>query len=237
MANASQLGGTSGTFNFNPSASSLILHAFSRCGIRGPQVQAQHILDARNALNFIQADWANDQVNLWTVELITVPLVYGQAQYAVPSNVILILDAYLERNAGSAVPIDTYMYPISRTEWAAYPDKVSPGTPTVYWFDRLLSPNVTIWQPPVNATWTFNYYACRQIQDVSVANAGQVEIPYAYLKALSDALSVELAIMYAPERVAMLQPIAAQSYARAKEMGSERAPLYFTPGLSGYYRT
>jgi len=232
----STLGGNSGTFSFQPSASQLILYAFGRCGIRGPQLQAEHMRDATTAMNMIQADWANDQVNLWTVELITVPLVFGQTSYPVPENVILILDAYLEINPGTSNPIDLYMYPISRTEYAAFPDKVTPGRPTTYWFDRLISPNVFIWQPSINASWTFNYYACRQIMDTNTQNAQQPEIPYAWLKAYSDALSVELAVLYAPEKVAILQPLAAASYKRAKAMGAERSPLFIFPGINNYFR-
>jgi hypothetical protein len=232
----STLGGTSNTFQFAPSSSQIILYAFGRCGIRGPQLQAEHMRDAATAMNMIQSDWANDQVNLWTVELITVPLVFGQTSYPVPENVILILDAYLEINPGTSNPIDLYMYAISRTEYAAFPDKVTPGRPTTYWFDRLISPNVFIWQPSINASWTFNYYACRQIMDAGTQNAQQPEIPYAWLKAFSDALSVELAVIYAPEKVQMLMPLAAASYKRAKAMGSERAPLFLFPGINNYFR-
>jgi hypothetical protein len=231
----STLGGNSGTFGFQPSSSSLVLYAFARCGIRGPQLQAEHMRDAGTAMNMIQADWANDQVNLWTVELITIPLIQGQSVYSVPENVILILDAYREINPGTSNPIDLYMYQISRTEYASLPNKVSVGDPTVYWVDRLISPTVTIWQPPASSNLTFNYYACRQIMDANTQNAQQPEIPYAWLKAYSDALSVELAVIYAPEKVTMLQPIAAASYKRAKAMGSERTPLFITPGLNSYF--
>jgi hypothetical protein len=231
----STLGGTSNTFSYAPSASNIILYAFGRCGLRGPQLQAEHMRDAQTAMNMVQADWANDQVNLWTVELITVPLVYGQIQYSVPSNVLLILDAYLELNPGTSNAIDLYMYPISRTEYAALPNKEAVGRPTTYWFDRLIAPVVYLWQPPSNASWTFCYWACRQIQDANTANAQQPEIPYAWLKAYTDALSVELAVIYAPEKVQMLMPMAQVSYKRAKEFGSERTPIYLTPGLQSYY--
>jgi hypothetical protein len=230
------LGGTSGTTGYAPSSSSLILYAFGRCGLRGPQIQAEHMRDAQTAMNMIQADWANDQVNLWTVELITVPLVYGQSVYTVPANVILILDAYREINPGTSNPIGLYMYQISRSEYAAFPDKVTPGDPTVYWFDRLIAPTVTVWQPPVDASVTFNYYACRQIQDANSVNDQQPEIPYPFLKAYSDALSVELAMIYAPEKLAVLQQAAAVSYKRAKDMNAERVPWFITPGLGAYYR-
>jgi hypothetical protein len=232
----STLGGTSNTFGFAPSASQLVLYAFGRCGIRGPQLQAEHMRDAATAMNMIQSDWANDQVNLWTVELITVPMVYGQTAYSVPENVILILDAYLEMNPGTSNPIDLYMYPISRTEYAAFPDKVTPGRPTTYWFDRTLTPQVYLWQPPIDASWTFNYYACRQIQDIGTQNGQQPELPYPWLKAFSDALSVELAIIYAPDKVQLLQQQAVASYRRAKAMGAERTALFVFPGLSNYFR-
>lgn len=235
-ASASALGGTSGTFGYAPSASAIILYAYGRCGLRGPQLQAEHMRDAQTALNMIQADWANDQVNLWTVELITVPLVYGQIAYTVPSDVILILDAYREINPGSGNPIDLYMYPVSRTEYASYPDKTTVGTPTVYWFNRTLSPTVNLWQPPVETNLNFCYWACRQIMDANTVNEQQMELPYPWLKAMSDALSVQLAILYAPDKYQLLQSEAMMSYDRAKKMGAERVPLYITPGLSGYYR-
>lgn len=233
---ATTLGGTSGTFNFSPSGGQFVLYAFGRCGLRGPQLQAEHMRDAGIAMNMVLADWANDQPNLWTVDLQTVQCVYGQAAYSVPADTILILDAYLEINPGTAQPTDLYMYQISRTEWSAFPNKVSPGRPTVYWFDRLIAPTVTIWQPPENAAWTFNYYRARQIQDSNLANAQQPEIPYRFFKAFSDALSAELAVIYAPDRAAMLAQAAAVSYKRAKAMDSERTPLYISPGISSYYR-
>jgi hypothetical protein len=230
------LGGQSGTYNYAPSSANLILYAFGRCGLRGPQLQAEHMRDAQTACNMIQADWANDQPNLWTVEFISIPMVYGQSAYTMPGNVILILDAYLEMNPGTSNPIDLYMYPISRTDYAAFPDKVSPGRPTVYWFDRTLAPTVTLWQPPVNASWTFNMYVTRQMQDANTANAQQPEIPYVFLKAYADALSVELAMIYAPEKLQMLQAAAAVSYQRAKNMNAERSPIYIVPGIGNYFR-
>jgi hypothetical protein len=100
----------------------------------------------------------------------------------------------------------------------------------------LIAPTVTVWQPPVDASVTFNYYACRQIQDANSVNDQQPEIPYAFLKAYSDALSVELAMIYAPEKLAVLQQAAAVSYKRAKDMNAERVPWFITPGLGAYYR-
>jgi hypothetical protein len=60
-------------------------------------------------------------------------------------------------------------------------------------------------------------------------------MPYRFLKAFSDALSAELAVIYAPERAVALAQAAAVTYKRAKAMDAERVPLYVVPGLRGYY--
>lgn len=231
------LGGTTGTYAFQPTGGQLILYAFGRCGIRATALSSEHMRDAAICANLIQADWATDQPNLWTVGLTSVSLVAGQAAYSIPSNVMLILDAYLEVNPGTSSAIDTYMYPISRTEYASLPNKEAEGIPSVYWFDRLLAPTVTLYQTPISSAYTFNYYYVRQIQDFALANGSQPEMPIPFLKAFADKLSAELAVMYAPERAKDLMMAAEMSYKRAKDLNSERTPIYFAPGLNGYYRS
>lgn len=232
----SGLGKTSGTTSFNPSLGEMVLYCYSRCGIRRPAIVREHLQDAVMAANMVLSDWANEQPNLWTVDEQTVALTQGQAAYSVPADTILILDAVMEVATGPATPIDLYMYPISRTEWMAFPDKTTPGRPTVYWFDRLLSPTVTLWQPPSDPSWVFKYYRVSQIQDAVLSNGQTVDIPYYFLRAFSDALSAELAIMYAPERAIPLRAAADISWAKARDRNAEDVPLWITPGLDGLYR-
>lgn len=229
------LGQTTGTFSFNPSAGEIVLYAFARCGLRRTQLVAEHYADARLATNMILSDWSNRQPNLWTVELNTVSCVQGQATYTVPANVVLVLDAYLRITSGSTYQ-DYFMYPISRTEWAAFPDKTTPDRPTVYWFDRLIAPSVTLWQPPDSSSYSFQYYAVRQVQDAALANGGILEIPYYFLNAFACRLSAELAVMYAPERAIPLMAEAEKAWQIAANRNAEDVPLYLTPGLNAYYR-
>ena len=72
--------------------------------------------------------------------------------------------------------------------------------------------------------------------DAGIQNDQQPETPYPWLKALSDALRVQLSVMYAPEKYQLLQGEAVASYDRAKKMGSERVPMYIVPGIAGYFR-
>ncbi|OYV98524.1 MAG: hypothetical protein B7Z68_00740 [Acidobacteria bacterium 21-70-11] len=192
--------------------------------------------DARIAANMVLSDWANEQPNLWTVQEQIIPCVLNQGQYAVNPTTILILDAFLRQNAGQPNQFDFYMYPISRTEWAAFPDKTTPGQPTVFWFDRLDSPTVTIWQPPNNATWEFHFYSVNQFQDADLGNSGTLQLPYYFLKAFADRLSAELAVMYAPDRAMPLMNLAKESWQKASDRNAETVPWQITPGLSGYYR-
>lgn len=232
----SALNQLSGTFNFDPSLGEAILHAFSRCGIRRPAITVEHMQDARLAANLILADWSNDQPNLWEVTETVIQCVEGQATYTVDPSVIVILDAFLRKNPGQTNQFDFYMYPISRTEWAAFPDKTTPGQPTVFWFDRLLSPTVTLWQPPTDASWEFHFYSVGQFQDANLANAGTLAIPSYFLKAFVDRLSAELAISYAPARAEPLMMMADRSYQKAVARNVEEVPVFIVPGLDGYFR-
>ena len=67
--------------------------------------------------------------------------------FSVDPNTVVILDAYVS-NLNSGSNIDRIIMPISRTEYASYPNKQQQGFPTVFWFDRLLAPTVTLWPVP-----------------------------------------------------------------------------------------
>ena len=126
---------TSGTYTFNPSLGELTLYAYNLVGVRNTALLQEHLEAARMATNLLLARWSNQGVNLWAVDLITTPLSTGVSTYPVDSNTVMILDAYVtDNNAGTN--IDRIILPISRTEYASYPNKEQQGFPTVYWFDR-----------------------------------------------------------------------------------------------------
>jgi hypothetical protein len=191
---------------------------------------------ARMASNMLLSRWANQGVNLWCVDLVTTPLVKGQKTYAVDANTVVMLDAYIETVNGSSQPIDRLILPISRTEYASYPNKDQQGFTTTYWFDRLLSPTVTLWPVPDGTTTSLKYYRVRQIQDSNLTNGQTVEIPYMWLEAFAFALAQRLAMIWAPDKTAMLKPLADESYAIAAAQNVETAQQYISPVISGYFR-
>jgi len=228
---------TSGTYAFNPSLGEMTLYAYNLIGVRNTAVLQEHMEAARMATNMLLSRWANQGVNLWCVDLITTPLVTGQSTYAVDPNTVVMLDAYVQSD-DSGANIDRIILPVSRTEYASYPNKEQQGFPTVFWFDRLLSPTVTLWPVPNtnNGPQSLKYYRVRQIQDSNLQNGQQVEIPYLWLEAFAFGLAQRLAMVWYPDKVALMKPMADESYAIAAAQNIETAQQYISPMLSGYFR-
>lgn len=226
---------TSGTYNFAPSMGEGVLYAYGLCGVRRTALTQQHFEDARMATNMMMGRWSADGVNLWQVDLQCVPLVQGCATYSVPSNTIVMLDMYYTINNGQQ-EIDRIMTPISRTEYANYPNKQQQGAPTVAWFDRLLAPTVTLWPAPNGQQAAFKYYRLRQTQDSKLQNGTNVEIPVYFLEAYVHGLAMRLAAIWAPDRAPGLKILADDSWGVAERQNRETANLYVSPMLNGYYR-
>jgi len=228
---------TSGTYTFNPSLGELVIYAFNLCGLRGTSVLQEHMQSARMASNMLLSRWANQGVNLWKVDLVTVALVTGQATYNVDTNTVVMLDAYVT-NDQTGENIDRIIMPVSRTEYASYPNKEQQGFPTVFWFDRLLSPTVTLWPVPNvdNGPSTLSYYRVTQIQDSNLSSGQTVDIPYLWMEAFAYGLATRLSQIWAPDKLALLKPFADEAYAIAAEQNVETAATYISPMISGYFR-
>lgn len=227
---------TSGTYNFNPSLGELVLYAYNLAGLRNTSLLQEHMQTARVATNMMLSRWSNQGVNLWQVDLVTVPLVQGQSEYPVDASTVMILDGYMATVSGST-ETDRVVLPISRTEYASYPNKRQQGFTTVFWFDRLLSPSVTLWPvPDGTSAQYFKYYRVRQLQDANYAGGQTVDIPYLWLEAFSDGLAYRLARIWNPTMAIALKAQADESYQIAAAQNVEQANQYISPQIAGYYR-
>lgn len=228
---------TSGTYAFNPSLGELTLFAYNLAGVRNTALVQEHMEAARMASNLMLANWSNKGVNLWAVDLVTVPLVAGQSTYNVDSNTVVMLDAYMVIDNGFADPIDRIILPISRTEYASYPNKEQEGFTTVFWFDRLIAPTVTLWPvPDGNSAQFLKYYRVRRIQDSNLQGGQNVEVPYLWLDAFAYGLASRLAQIWNPPLIQMLKPLADEAYQIAADQNVETAATYISPMISGYFR-
>jgi hypothetical protein len=226
---------TSGSYQFAPSMGETVLYSYGLCGIRRAALTQQHFEDARIATNLMMGRWSSQGVNLWQVDSLSINLVQGTATYQVPSNTIVILDAYVTINSGGAA-IDRIITPISRSEYASYSNKQRQGSVTVFWFDRLLSPTITLWLVPDGTQSSLTYYRLRQTQDSVLSNGTNVEIPYYFLDAFALGLAYRLALSWAPDRAITLKPLADEAWSIASTQNTETANTYISPQIGQYFR-
>jgi hypothetical protein len=159
------------------------------------------------------------------------------ATYSIDPNTVVMLDAYVENTSNASQPIDRIILPVSRTEYASYPNKQQIGFPTVFWMDRLLAPQVTLWPvPDGTSSQTLKYYRVRQIQDANYTSGQNVEIPYLWLEAFAYNLAVRLAVIWNAAKVQLLKPLADEAYSIAAEQNVETAQQYISPQIQGYFR-
>lgn len=228
---------TSGVYSFAPSLADLIINAYGRIQIRRPDLTVDHLADAAASCNLLQVEWANRQVNLWAVDLQSIPLVQSTATYTVDEATIMIMAAYIETTSGTQTT-DRIVTSIDRDTYASFPDKTTEGQPTVYWFQKLRAPQITVWQPPdadtVSLSGTLKFYRARQIQDASPTSGLHPEVPYTFLEAYTAALAVKLAELYAPDALMRCKAMAKEAWDSAANRNVENAPWRIVPAMATY---
>ena len=225
----------SGTYSFFLSNASIVQQAFARIQVRRSSLLAEHMQDALNEYNLMLSSLSNLQPNLWSVELVGVPLIQGQGVYTVDPSVVMILDAYISYN--DSTTSDRLIFPISRTEFASYSNKTSQGAPTVFWFDRLINPTVTLWEvPDQTSTYTLNYYAVQQIQDANLTNGEIPGVPYRWLDALVADMSHRMSRIYAPALEDKRAADAQKAFNIAATQDVENVDMVISPQLDNYFR-
>jgi hypothetical protein len=186
--------------------------------------------------NLVLQNWANEQPRLWDLVKTTFTLTQGQQTITLPSTCVMVTDVYVTTISGS-VSTDRIMTQIGRSDYAAYPNKADQGVPNVFWFNRLATPSLVLWPTPDGTTtYTITVYYFGVDQDVTLAGSDGLDVPNRLLMAFVDALTVEMALMYAPERVTVFAAKAAQSKELANNQDTERVTLYVSPVTAAYWR-
>lgn len=209
--------------------------------MRATELTRAHIISARRSLNLELQSWSNGPgVNLWEVDLQTVTLVQGTATYVIDSATVSVLDTYFSTvdGGGDGIDTDRLMLPISRTEYAMIPNKAQQGLPTVYWFQRLNTPQITFWQNPQYSApdYYIKFYRLKRVQDAYPITNQTPDIPYRFLDALCARLARRLAVKFAPAKVAALQADATEAWNLAITTDQEFAPITVAPQLNSYWQ-
>lgn len=154
--------------------------------------------------------------------------------------------AQLAAQPSGQAPEDRVVTPISRTEYAAQPNKFQQAFPTTVWWDRAPAyggSSLTTW--PVadqNGPYLLFYWAMVQIDDVQMQGGASLDVPERFLEAFASGLAAKLAWKY-PENIMKngispekLDQIAERAWAWASGQDTENVPIFISPGLGGYLR-
>lgn len=127
----------------------------------------------------------------------------------------------------------------NRDTYAAINAKNQQSRPsTSYFFEKKLTPTLTMWPVPNNSTDHLTIYRHRQSQDVG-ALTQQLEIPQRWLDGIIWLLAARLCFELPGVDAALAQMVvqmAQQQVFEAETSETDGAPLFITPGIGVYSR-
>lgn len=128
---------------------------------------------------------------------------------------------------------------LSRDSYVNQSNKVFPGRPSSYYFQRdLPEPIVNIWPAPFAASEQAQLVLWRHRQIMDTENLQQeVEVPQRWLEAIIDGLAARVAAetpQVDPQIMAVREQKAAMSVQRAWDGDNDGSPIQINPGISVY---
>ena len=219
---------TSGTTAFDLDIDDIIQEAYERCGIRTNS--GYDLKSARRSLNILFSEWGNRGVHLWKVELQEQLLTAGTATYNAPSNANDVLEAYISTTTSTTSSTnDVSLTKISRSEYAALPNKGNQGQPSQYYVDRQTTPQITLYQTPDASTYTYlKYYYLKRIEDAG-AYTNQADVVFRFIPCMVAGLAYYLSMKRAPSLVQQNKLLYEDELQRALTEDGQRTSVYITP--------
>jgi hypothetical protein len=134
---------------------------------------------------------------------------------------------------------DLPITPWSRDTWVAINNKNQTGQPsTTYFYEKLLTPQITVWPVPTSDTNQIAMWCQRQIQDVGTLTQ-QIEMPQRWYESLIWQTALRVGFEYPQMDEARLQEISqiCEKYTiEAEREESDGMPIYLQPRISAYTR-
>ena len=215
---------TSGSRDFNLDVAELIEEAYERCGL---EVRTGYdARTARRSLNLMFADWANRGLNLWTVKQGSQALTAGTATYTFDATYTDLLEVVVRRS-GTDYELDR----MSRSEYLNLPNKTTQGRPSQYYYNRQVTPQITLWATPDSSSDTLVYYYVQRIEDAD-ALVNTTDAPFRFLPCMAAGLAYYIAMKKSPERVQLLKAVYEEEFQRAADEDEDRVSLKLQPSIS-----
>ena len=216
---------TSSSRDFNLDVAELIEEAYERCGLE--MRTGYDARTARRSLNPMFADWANRGLNLWTVKQATLSITSGTASYTLlDATVVDLLEVVLRNSSGT----DFTLTQMSRGEYLRIPNKYNSGQPSQYFFDRQVTPTITLWSTP-DTSYTLVFYYVRRIEDADTL-VNTTDAPFRFLPCMAAGLAYYISVKRAPDRIQILKSIYEEEFQRAMSEDANSTPLKLPPNIS-----
>ena len=230
---------TSGTTTFEKgfSISDIVEESFERIGIQG--VSGYQLKSARRSLNILFQEWANRGLHYWEVANNNITLVADQATYTMfrstadgtsSATAVYGVDDILEASYRNA-NVDTPLTKVSRSQYQAFSNKTSTGTPSQYFVQRFIDKiTVTLYLTPGSseAGKFLNYYYVKRIQDAG-AYTNEADVPHRFVPCMCAGLAYYISQKKAPQRTQEMKLLYEDELQRALAEDGSSASVYISP--------
>jgi hypothetical protein len=230
---------TSGTTTFEKgfSISDIVEESYERLGIQG--VSGYQLKSARRSLNILFQEWANRGLHYWEVANNNITLVADQATYTMfrstsdgtsSATAVYGVDDILEASYRNS-NVDTPLTKVSRSQYQAFSNKTSTGTPSQYFVQRFIDKiTVTLYLTPGSseAGKFLNYYYVKRIQDAG-AYTNEADVPYRFVPCMCAGLAYYLSQKVKPELTQQMKLLYEDELKRALEEDGSSASTFITP--------
>jgi len=170
----------------------------------------------------------------WTDISGALPFQYFRIYTQNPNDVL----SYARVELGN-LPQEIPLGQLNRDSYVNQSNKVFPGRPSNYYFQRdLPEPVVYLWPAPFSAAMQAQLVLWRHRQIMDTQNLQQeVEVPQRWLEAIIDGLSARVAAetpQVDPQIMAVREQKAAMSLQRAWDGDNDGSPIQINPGIGVY---
>lgn len=186
-----------------------------------------------------------DNIAWTTVKTYTAPTVVGQYSWydldpAITADYFQIAsDGVVQNLVLSSMNSEIVVTPLNRDEYANQPNKTfQSSTITSYYFEKLVTPQITVWPVPSDDTKCLVLYRYRQIEDVGTLTQ-ELELPSRWYEAISWHWSARLAFELPgvdPARRAEVVQMANTMTIEVESGETDSAPTFFAPRIGVYTR-
>jgi len=247
---------TSGTVTFDKTfaVDEIIGEAYERIGLQS--VSGFQLKTARRSLNVMFQEWGNRGLHYWEVGDTNIDLIEGQAEYTFyrasgdgTSSVTVggtsgtstygiadILEATYRTNRTETTQADSTLTKIARSAYSALSNKLSKGTPSRYFVQRLVDKTtVTVYPTPdsTNASKDVHMFFVKRIQDADATYTDATDIPYRFVPCMVSGLAFYLAQKFNPQLVQQMKLLYEDELTRALSEDGSSSSTYITP--ESYY--